>query len=252
VASEGSDPEGESMEYVFEVDAVSSFDGEDFATATIAASGTGEVEWELDDDDIELPQNTLVYARVWAVDAAGISSVPHTISFEVRGENDAPPVPELLSPADGATAESVTPVLEAGLVEDPEGDLVFYDFVVARDMALTDIVAGGEGLGLLAGTGPSGSEGATSWQVDSNLNGQLYWSARSVDEFGEASEWAVAFALLVEGGEPVVTLAEDVLGGGSLAGCDCSSSVAGGPLPLRGLALLSLLLAPLAVRRRRR
>jgi PKD repeat protein len=251
VASEGSDPEGEEMTYVFEVDAVASFDGEDFATATVDASGTGEVEWDLDDDDIELPQNTVVYARVWAMDADGVSSAPHTISFEVRGENDPPPVPELLFPADGATAESVTPVLEASQVEDPEGDLVFYDFVVARDVELTDIVAGGEGLGLLGGTGPLGTEGATSWQVDSNLNGALYWSARSVDEFGEASEWAVAFALVVEGGEPEVSLPQEVLGGGALAGCSCASSVAG-RLPLRGLALLLLLLAPLAVRRRRR
>ena len=159
----------------------------------------------------------------------------------------------MLSPEDGAVTEDVTPVLEAGVAEDPEGDLVFYDFVVATDIELSDIVAGGEGLGLLGGTGPSATtDGATSWRVSSNLNGDLYWSARAVDEFGEASEWAAPFALKVEGGEPDVELPDDVLGGGALEGCNCESSVAGRGGRLGVLALLLLFLAPLAVRRRRR
>ncbi len=252
VASEGADPEGGALEYIFEVDSVDSFDGSDYATATVTGSGTGTVEWDLGEDGVELPQNAVAYARVSAVDEVGIASVPHTISFEVRGENDPPPVPELLSPVDGATEESVTPVLEAGNVIDPEGDLVFYDFIVATDPELSDVVAGGEGLGLLGGTGPAATDGATSWQVDSNLNGDLYWSARAVDEFGEASEWAAPFALKVEGGEPNVEVPEDVLGGGALEGCDCSMGSADGGLPVRALALLALFMVPITLRRRRR
>jgi PKD repeat protein len=250
VAAEGSDPEDEAIEYYFEVDSVATFDGADYAAATVTASGTGTVEWNLAVDGIELPQNTLAYARVWGVDEASIASAPHTISFEVRGENDPPAVPTLLTPEDGATADSVTPALEASLVEDPEGDLVFYDFVVATDMDLTDVVAGGEGLGLLAGTGPSGNDNATSWRVDTNLDGELYWSARAVDEFGAASEWALPFSLTVQGGEPDIAIPGPVLGGGGPVDCSCSSSLAGAGSSGNAAALL-LLLLPLAARRRR-
>jgi hypothetical protein len=250
VAAEGSDPENEVIEYYFEVDSVATFDGADYAAATLSATGTGTVEWNLAEDGVELPQNALAYARVWGVDEASIASAPHTISFEVRGENDPPAVPTLLTPEDGATADSVTPALEASVVEDPEGDLVFYDFVVATDMELTDVVAGGAGLALLGGTGPLGNDDATSWRVDTNLDGELYWSARAVDEFGEASEWALPFSLTVRGGEPDVAAPIPVLGGGGPVDCSCSSSIAGVGASGNAAALL-LLLLPLAARRRR-
>ena len=251
VAAKGSDPEGESIEYYFEVDSVATFDGADFAAKMVTDSGGDDtIEWNLADDSIELAQNTLAYARVWGVDEAGIASAPHTISFDVRGENDPPPVPTLLSPEDGAVADSVTPAFEAALVEDPEGDLVFYDFVVATDIELSDIVAGGEGLAVLAGMGPLGNDGATSWRVDVNLDGALYWSARAVDEFGAASEWAIPFSLSVAGGEPEVIVPDDVLGGGGPVDCSCTSSIVGTSSAGRA-ALLLLLLVPLAARRRR-
>ena len=117
-------------------------------------------------------------------------------------------------------------------------------------MDLTDVVAGGEGLGLLAGTGPSGNDNATSWRVDTNLDGELYWSARAVDEFGAASEWALPFSLTVQGGEPDIAIPGPVLGGGGPVDCSCSSSLAGAGSSGNAAALL-LLLLPLAARRRR-
>ncbi len=251
VATAGSDPEEGPIVYHFEVDSVASFDGSELASSSVEGAEGETVEWDLAADGLELGQNAVAYARVWGVDEAGISSVPHTISFEVRGDNDPPAVPTLLAPEDGATADSVTPALEAAEVEDPEGDLVFYDFVVARDLELTDIVAGGEGLGLLGGTGPLGNQGATSWRVDQNLDGDLYWSARAVDEYGAASEWALPFAIKVEGGEPEVEIPPDVLGGSGPVDCSCSSSLVA--VAHEGQAgLLALLLLPALSRRRRR
>ena len=254
VATAGSDAEGEIVEYHFEVDSVATFDVS-ASSAVISANqvdSDGEVKWRLSEDGVELAENAVSYARVWAVDEAGIASAPHTISFEVRGDNDPPAVPTLLAPEDGAVADSVTPALEASVTDDPEGDLVFYDFVVATDAELSDVVAGGEGLGLLGGTGPLGNEGATSWRVDTNLNGTLYWSARAVDEFGAASEWALPFTLTVEGGEPEVVIPDDVLGGGGPGACSCSSSIVSSDSSLGHVAVLLLLLLPLSARRRRR
>jgi len=253
VATAGSDAEGEIVEYHFEVDSVATFDVS-ASSAVVSASqvnSDGEVKWRLSEDGVELEENAISYARVWAVDEAGIASAPHTISFEVRGDNDPPAVPTLLSPEDGAVADSVTPALEASVTEDPEGDLVFYDVVVGTDAELSDVVAGGEGLGLLGGTGPLGNDDATSWRVDTNLNGDLYWSARAVDEFGAASEWALPFTLTVQGGEPEVVIPDEVLGGGGPVDCSCSSSIVAAS-PSGHAALLLLLLLPLSARRRRR
>ena len=116
---------------------------------------------------------------------------------------------------------------------------------------MSDVVAGGEGLGLLGGTGPLGNDDATSWRVDTNLNGDLFWSARAVDEFGAASEWALPFTLTVQGGEPEVVIPDDVLGGGGPVDCSCNSSIVAAS-PSGHAALLLLLLLPLSARRRRR
>jgi len=202
--SESIDPEGGALSYLFELDAVESFDSEAYESGVIDSQQDGPVSWDLDADSVRLVENSSVYARVRATDAEGLSSPPTTITLYVRGDNDPPPVPELLQPGEGLEIEDEVPVLVAADVVDPEGDVVFYDFLVARDEQMLLEVAGGEELSVLVGTGPAEQEGATSWQVDDNLSGVVFWSARAVDEFGAASDWATPVRFVVAVSEPVV------------------------------------------------
>jgi hypothetical protein len=248
VATEGVDPEGLPLSYRFEVDLVASFDSEELVGADLPETGLGEVAWDLSDDGIELPEDVTVFARVRGIDDGGVGTEWDVISIFVAGDNTPPELPELLAPEDGAETADTTPTLVVGNVEDPEGDLVFFDFVVARDEALTDVVAAATQI--LTGSGTEGNEDQTSWRVDPALEGTLYWSARSVDELGAASDWATPFALTVTGADIGDDDDDDDDGGtpGTDGGCDCESSVAGAPAPA---SLLLLLLAPLALRRRR-
>ena len=133
---------------------------------------------------------------------------------------------------------------------------MFYDFVVASDAELTEVLAGGEGLGVLAGSEVEGFEDAAVWTVDVALMGEVFWSARAVDGTGAASDWAPAFRLIVSTGEPSVEeILEELLDGATdpASGCDCGSSLVadGGVSRLEAVGAMLFLLLP-AVRRRRR
>lgn len=236
VAAEGADPEGAPLEYLFELDVASTFDTADYQSATLPETGSGFVEWDMAAAGVSFVENATNYARVRATDPEGVSSAPETIAFFVRGTNDPPSVPVLVSPADGAEGgESLTVEIEEPI--DPEGDDVFVEFVAARDAELTDVI------GTIADVPVDGS-GALSWTVEVSLEpGEYFWSARASDEAGATSEWAAAFRYVV----PAAGDDDDDDDDGPGAGCDCESSVAGGGANLTWL----LLLLPLALRRRR-
>ena len=237
VATEGEDPEGGVLEYLFEVDGLPSFDSGGAEEATVSASDTGTIEWDL--SGVPLVENDWNYARVRAIDDGGVSSTPDTISFFVRGSNDAPGVPVLLAPAD-ASETTAAPTLEVADPTDPEGDVIFIDFVVARDAELTDVIDGVAGVVAGAGT--------TAWTVSVNLEGTLYWSARAVDADGAASEWAAPWSLVAPTSEVAGDDDDDDDDDGG-TGCDCAASVADASAP--SWALLLLLVPAVALRRRR-
>ena len=111
---------------------------------------------------------------------------------------------------------------------DPEGDDVTYDVLIAIDGEMTEVVAEVTGL-VNTDLGAS-----LSWLVDVDLEGDYYWTARAVDEYGAASEWA----------EPVfVTVGNGFYSGG----CACAStSTSERP----AWALMPLLMMGLLIRRR--
>ena len=237
VATEGIDPEGEALEYRFEIDSAA-----DFAAATevtLPATGTGTVSWNLLAEGVTLEENATAYARVRAIDPGGVTSTPDTISFFLRGDNDAPSVPVLLTPEDDSeTSGSVVFTIEDPV--DPEDDLIYLDVVVARDAELTDVVA--EVVGLLVQ-----GNGTVEWTADAALTGDLYWSARAVDEFDAASDWAEPFVFYA----PVEPAGDDdddddVTAGN---GCNCQENIGGGGP--QSAAWMLLLLGGLLVRRRR-
>ncbi len=223
IATETSDPEGDSPLYHFTLDTEED-DGEDPHEAWVEHSGTGEVAWVLNNDDIELTPNQNWVGRVRAEDSEGVGGPWAQVTFFIRGANDAPPVPALLSPDDGAAVELAE--FAIGAVADPDGDPVTYRIRVARDEDFTDIVAFEENLE---------ADGDTVAWAPSTVGGTVFWTARAVDNSGVASDWAAPFEVTV---------------GGPLAGCDdCEASVAGRSSQGFGLAIF-LVLTCLGRRRR--
>jgi len=240
VATEVTDPEGDALTYEFAVDTVASFDSGDLATATLNPTGTGSVSWDLAANGITLPENGSAFARVRAVDAGGVASVPDTISFFVRGENDLPTVPVLVAPENGSSGDGA-PVFEVEDPADGEGDVLYVEFLVARDEAL-DIVVVQTPEGIVVN-----GDGTTTWSpIDALAPGTIYWTARAVDDLGGASDWAAPWSYTIEDGAAGDD--DDSAGGGGGSGCDCESSVVAGTASAGWLVLLALV--PLARRRR--
>ena len=248
-ATEVIDPEGSVVVYEFEIDQIGTFDSLDYRMATLSATDAGSVWWELADAGIELDENAWAFARVRAVDEEGIASAPDTITFFVRGENDAPDLPTLIRPEDGSEVPGQGVVLVLANVDDIEDDLVFYDFVLTTDLELTEVVFASNGVA--EGSGPEDDEDITSVLVPETLLGEYYWTARAIDEFGAASEWVTPNRFIATGDQtsgPVID--PDSFVGGS--GCNgCAGSVSGASAPM-AVWLLALLPGLLAVRRRRR
>jgi hypothetical protein len=158
------------------------------AVLVLMGGGEGdELRFDLSD---ALPANTEIHARVWAIDDAGNDGPAETIRFFVRGVNDAPSVPRLDEPEDGATVDSATEFHASGAV-DPEGDALSYDFILALDVELTEIVAQRSAADVvdIAAVG-----------MTPPIAGTLYWSSRARDALGAASGWAPPRSLEVEAG----------------------------------------------------
>jgi len=247
-ATEVEDPEGGEVDYEFEIDQVGTFDSTDYRIAGVPATDTGEVWWDLDEAGIVLDENEWAFARVRAFDQNNIASPPDTISFFVRGPNDAPPTPTLLLPEDESTVPGLGVNLVLGNVDDLEMDLVFYDFVLATDPELTEVVF--EADSVSEGSGPAEGEDITSVLVPQTLLGEYWWTARAVDDRGDASAWAEPFRFVATGDQdtgPIVDPDSFVGGGGCKA---CASSVSADQAPAV-LWILALLPGVLIARRRR-
>jgi MYXO-CTERM domain-containing protein len=237
-ATESVDPEGATVVYVFQLDTAAGFDSPDLLAGVVEHNGSGTVVFDLDAEGETLTENTTWNARVRAEDDLDIGSAWDVIEFFVRGDNDAPPTPVLISPEDGAVLGTASPIVAIGHVVDPEGDTVFYEITVARDADLTEVL--GSVTGLVEGAGPEGTVDQATWQLTERVNGTFYWSARAVDELGAASEWAEAWSFSFDDSDPARPTPEE--------GCDCESSLVSSSSA--SWAAMLFLLIP-ALRRRR-
>lgn len=106
--------------------------------------------------------------------------------FFVNTENDAPGPFQISSPANGSDVATLTPALEVTNSVDVDGDVVSYGFQVYADIALTNLVAGVDGI-------PAGLSGHTSWSVDTELveNAYYYWHVTATDEHGASTDTEV-------------------------------------------------------------
>jgi len=194
VATAATDPEGDAISYVFEVDPELGFTSGIGVVAEVP-----EPRWDAAADGLALPENVVLYGRVRARDDRGAASPWSVISFLSRGPNDAPATPVLVAPDDGAAAAGATFVV--GHAADPEGDPVTYEVVVgvgdapweAPDVAIVD---------LQPGAGVEGTADQTSWTPARRFDGATRWSARALDDRGAASSWAPVRSLVPRAADP--------------------------------------------------
>ena len=179
------DPEGTNVVYTVEDDV-----DPGFGTATAWSSDVNSLD--LSAVGGALVENEFNWVRVRATDEDGLNSAWAVIELFVRGPNDPPGVPELVSPADGTSVADGAPLLTAAESFDPEGDAVTFDVAVSAASDLSDPVC--------AGTGLLAVNGLITWVVTPDLEpGTWYWSARASDELGATSGWAEPWTLVVEG-----------------------------------------------------
>lgn len=176
------EPDGDNLGYRFEVSTDSSFATVN-ATAYVSYGTAAHTtsSWTVTPS---LNDNTTYYWRVQASDGVLNSNWTTTASFFVNTANDAPTVPGISSPANGAQVSSLTPSLSVTNSTDVDNDGLTYSFDVATDSGFASIIAGA--------TGIAQATGITSWTVSTTLNDNTtyYWRARATDEHGATSGYA--------------------------------------------------------------
>jgi hypothetical protein len=188
------DPDRDNLRYHFEIDTVNTFDSSDLQVSSQVAEGVGQTGWPV----IGLVENSRYYWRARSSDGL-VDSDWTTGSFFVNQINEAPPIPSLVNPAAGAWLSDPTPLLQLGVVNDPDQDALTYEFEVYSDNALTELV-------------DRTTTTENSWPVAVELEDNLwyYWRARAVDEHGEPSDWMTVARFFTDANgyddTPVITL----------------------------------------------
>ncbi len=178
------DAERDPLTYVFELDSVNSFDSPAKVTTTVAQSAGASTIRNIGG----LLENQSYWWRVKARDG-------HTDSawavgqFMVNAANQAPAVPTVKNPGNGAWSASLQPSLEAYAVKDPENAAVRYQFEVYRDAALSSRLLEA-----------SSSNSAVILPQALTDNTSYWWRVRALDTQGAASAWSQAALLLVRAG----------------------------------------------------
>jgi len=176
------DPEGDALEltarlYGEVVGLVATIEG--------SVSGEGDGSWAF-----VLPSPLEEDARYeWsatATDARGETSLPSALVwFEVDAQNTGPEPPELLAPAE--ETDTLTPVLEASAGADPEGDTVVVRFQV--DLQADFASPQRQELGSSEVDGDGLAEASVLQVLPENS--VVWMRARSEDDRGSVSPWAI-------------------------------------------------------------
>ncbi len=193
-----------------------------FANITFQAQG---VALEPGDDFLSLDVGSLdgdgvYFARVRALDPVGAGPYA-TISFTRSVDLPVPGAPTLISPLSGQEVEGVVV-----LVVENVPDAVTYDFEVTDEAG--SVISSQQGV-------PEGMMGTTSVALDPLAPGLYLWSAKAVNEAGEASRSSVttSFTVVGQGGGGS--------GGGGSGGGGCASAP-GQPAPVgAGWVVLALI-----------
>ncbi len=146
-------------------------------TTSVAASGlmdegTAITSWQ---EPVSLQENAWYFWRARAFDGLLYSAWMSPVAFRVNVINEAPGAPSLSSPSEGGSVDTQTLLLTVNNAADPDSTNLTYNFVVASDPELTEVVA--SQVGVFEG------QGTTSWQVIAALqeNTWYYWTAQADD-----------------------------------------------------------------------
>jgi uncharacterized protein (TIGR03382 family) len=174
----------------------------------------------------ELTNGTIYCYSAFAHDSAGRYAEPAT-ACGAPGPNRKPPMPELLSPANGAAVPAI-PKLVASTVHDPDGDVVAYTFVLLDSSETLDSE-------VVSGTG-----NRVSWLPNHELQPEVSyrWQVEAVDSQGAHSGFAETRSFRIrppadggtDGGTP----------GDGEPGCGCGHP-GGGSAGLLALVFLAIL-----------
>jgi hypothetical protein len=169
----GSDADGHALSYIFEIDNSPRFDTAAKMGSEPITEGVGTTTWSV----TGLDENSHYYWRAKTSDGRAESAWVLG-GFRVSALNEAAPVPAVRNPGQAAWAGSLTPVLQAAAVPDPEDDSLVYRFEVYTDEAMTQGVFTGEAF-------------VPEITVDPALedNTLYYWRVSSVDTKGLSSGW---------------------------------------------------------------
>ena len=183
----GVNPDGEPLTYVFEVYGDVALT-QRVATAAGIAETPSRTSWTVSP---ALQENQTYYWRARAADSFSASAWTSASSFMVDVVNEAPSVPVPDAPAAGARVATRQPTLVVTSSSDPERDTLTYDFRLAADPALTQVI--------VSVTGVPEGVGLTSWTVPTTLeeNATYYWTARASDGT-TASGWSPARSFIVD------------------------------------------------------
>ncbi len=181
----GAAPADTVVSYVFEIDAVATFNSSLKQISPSVASGAGgQTSWMA----TNLVEDTHYYWRARAV-IGQVSSQWVQGDFVLDAQNMAPSTPVLEHPGDGAWITSAYPTFSVYPSQDPEDEAVSYAFELYSDAALAARVAAGTGTG-------------RTWQASGALEDarQYFWRARAQDARGAASTWSATAGFTVNTG----------------------------------------------------
>jgi hypothetical protein len=182
VLNNATDPDRDSLHYVFEIDTVNTFNSANKQTSGLLAEGAGTTSWT----PSALTENTTYYWRAKANDGLADGPWMATASFFVNTVNEPPTVPTLNNPSNNGQVTVLKPTLKINAATDPDSDALTYEFQVYSNSGLTSLVTSTTGAG-------------ASWVVDSTLsdNTMYWWRARARDVHGLAGNWMTASSFFV-------------------------------------------------------
>lgn len=176
------DADNDLITYVFEIDAVNTFDSAaKRSSGQVIQTAGDQTSWTA----VGLVENKRYWWRAKAQDGIAESAWVGG-DFLVNAANDPPPMPTVNNPGNASWIGTQQPSLIANPVIDPEGDAVSYQFQVYKDAGLTQQVA-------------QGTSANTGWIVTVPLADKTthYWRVRALDVQGAASAWSPAAVMYV-------------------------------------------------------
>ena len=181
VVVNSSDEDGDSLTYQFELYTDPGY-SEPVASEAGVPQEAETTSWTV---PVELAENLRYYWRVRATDGYSFSLWVYG-TFVVNSINESPRAFLISHPRDGASVDTVRPLLEVTNSRDSDPGFLTYGFEVYAVSDLTVPVVSVAGI-------PAGASGTTAWQLETDLidGATYYWRATASDELNVRSETAV-------------------------------------------------------------